>query len=208
MARPVHPYVSRGGLKLVAALDAFELEVAGFICADLGCHVGGFTDGLLQRGAAHVFAIDTAYGTLAWKLRQDDRVTVLERTNALHFDPNAREDFLGCDLVCIDLGWTRQRHAIPAALRWLKLVEHARIIALIKPQYETDTALLCGDRRGVLSSEEAGRVLDDVLGSLPGLGVDVLGCVASPVLGGITRGRTGNVEFLALIARQGESFPP
>src|SRR5690606_3323422 len=80
-------YVSRGGLKLEAALDHFALDVTGFICADLGCSTGGFTDCLLQRGAAKVFAVDTAYGQLAWKLRKDDRVVVLERTNALHFDP-------------------------------------------------------------------------------------------------------------------------
>ncbi len=70
------PFVSRGGLKLAAALDAFDLEPTGFQCADLGCSTGGFTDCLLQRGAAHVFAVDTAYGELAWKLRQDERVTV------------------------------------------------------------------------------------------------------------------------------------
>src|ERR1041384_1734333 len=106
-------YVSRGGLKLAGALDAFNVDVKGWICADLGCNVGGFTDCLLQRGAAKVYAVDTGYGAFAWKLRNDPRVVVMERTNTLYLQPPA----VGIDLVVIDLGWTRQIHAIPAALR-------------------------------------------------------------------------------------------
>ena len=84
---PEHPYVGRGGLKLQHALDAFGLDVTDLDCADLGCSTGGFTDCLLQRGAKSVVCVDTAYGELAWKLRQDDRTTVMERTNVLHADP-------------------------------------------------------------------------------------------------------------------------
>jgi 23S rRNA (cytidine1920-2'-O)/16S rRNA (cytidine1409-2'-O)-methyltransferase len=117
-----HRYVSRGGLKLEAALDAFKLDVTGFVCVDLGCNVGGFTDCLLQRGASHVYAVDTGYGQLAWKLRNDDRVTVMERTNAMHVDvseiSNLESQISGVDLATIDLAWTRQMHAIPAAMRW------------------------------------------------------------------------------------------
>ena len=96
------PYVSRGGLKLEAALDAFQVDPTNRICADLGASTGGFTDCLLQRDAASVIAIDTGYGVLAWKLRSDDRVTVMERTNALHA-PAPPEPV---DLVVIDLAWT------------------------------------------------------------------------------------------------------
>ena len=129
------PFVSRAGLKLDHALREFQLDVTGFVCADFGCNVGGFTDCLLQRGAAKVFAIDTGYGALAWTLRNDARVVVMERTNALHAPPP--QDVL-VDLVVIDLAWTPQRLAIPAALRWLK--PDARIVTLVKPHYELDDA--------------------------------------------------------------------
>src|SRR5271163_2045641 len=98
-------FASRAGLKLDHALDAFELDVTGLVCADLGCSTGGFVDCLLQRGAAKVYAIDTGYGVLDWKLRKDQRVVVMERTNAMHAtlpEPAA--------LLTIDVAWTRQRH--------------------------------------------------------------------------------------------------
>ena len=115
MSDPPAKFVSRAGLKVDHALRMFELDVTGFVCADFGCNVGGFTDCLLQRGAAKVFAIDTGYGVLDWNLRNDPRVVVMERTNALH----AAKPQAAIDLIVIDLGWTKQRHAIPAALRWL-----------------------------------------------------------------------------------------
>ena len=206
------PYVSRGGLKLAAALDAFQIDPTGLTCADLGCNVGGFTDCLLQRGAARVYSVDTAYGQLDWKLRKDPRVTVLERTNALHFDPRRPEGpkaiiksldgFTGCDLVVVDLGWSRQQRAIPAALRWLKAEESARIITLIKPHYEgTWKEAGKDDQRGVLSDEEARRIGDEVLASVPALGVRVLDRIESPIRGGGSRGREGNIEYLALLKR-------
>src|SRR4051812_35145031 len=123
------PFVSRAGLKLDHALREFNLDVKESICADFGCNVGGFTDCLLQRGAAKVYAIDTGYGTLAYKLRIEPRVVAMERTNALH--AQAPEHV---DLVTIDLAWTQQRFAIPAALKWLK--PDGRIITLVKPHYE------------------------------------------------------------------------
>ena len=118
-------FVSRAGLKLEHALNEFEFDVTGLVCADFGCNIGGFTDCLLQRGAKLVYAIDTGYGTLAWKLRSNDHVITMERTNALHAVPPASPDsaethFQGVDLVTIDLAWTQQRHSIPAALKWLK----------------------------------------------------------------------------------------
>ncbi len=118
-ADPPHPFVSRGGLKLAHALDAFELSVEGFTCADLGCSTGGFTDVLLRRGASRVVAVDTAYGVLDYRLRTNPRVRVMERTNALHASPPADIAAGGVDLVVIDAGWTSQKLIIPAAVRWL-----------------------------------------------------------------------------------------
>ena len=175
-----NPYASRGGLKLEAALDAFSLDPAGLTCVDLGCSVGGFTDCLLQRGAARVFAVDTAYGQLAWKLRNDERVTVMERSNALYTAPAA-----ACGLAVADLGWTRQERLVPVALDWLE--PGGRIITLVKPHYEAG--------RHPLEDDEAERVAREVLSVMPTLGVEVHGCIRSPIRGG----KGGNLEFLALL---------
>ncbi len=200
MPATVCPYVSRGGLKLAAALDAFHLDVRGLTCADLGCSTGGFTDCLLQHQAAQVHAVDTAYGQFAYKLRQDPRVRLHERTNALYFDPrSAIPGFPGVDLVVIDLGWTRQALALPAALRWLKQAPAAgaRIITLVKPHYEAPAAQTRGARRGILPDKEAQAILQTTLAQMPGLGVTVLDQIPSPIRG--LSGKTaGNQEFLVL----------
>jgi 23S rRNA (cytidine1920-2'-O)/16S rRNA (cytidine1409-2'-O)-methyltransferase len=196
---PSHLFVSRGGLKLRHALDTFQLAVTGLGCADFGASTGGFTDCLLQAGAAHVTAIDTAYGEFAWKLRNDPRVTLLERTNALHAPPPADPE--KPDLIVIDLGWTPQRLAIPAALRWLRADPDARIITLIKPHYELaayDPAAL--PRGAILDDARAEQVVQQILASLPALGVTVLGCTKSPITGSKGSPR-GNPEWLALLAR-------
>ena len=104
------PYVGKGGLKLEFALREFGVDVAGLTAADLGCHIGGFTDCLLQAGAAKVYAVDAGYGVLAWKLREDERVELFQRTNALHWQPPET-----LDLVAADVGWTRQERILPAA---------------------------------------------------------------------------------------------
>ena len=193
-----NPFVSRGGLKLAAALDAFAVDPAGQVCADLGCSTGGFTDCLLQCGAGRVFAVDTAYGELAWKLRSDERVTVLERTNALHVEPPEL-----VDLVVLDLGWTRQTRAIPAALRWLGA--GGRIISLVKPHYELERAELeRAGISGVLPEDVAQRVATETIEAMSALGVRVLGSVKSPILGG-KRARTGNAEWLVLVEPISES---
>lgn len=187
-----NPFVSRGGLKLAAALDAFGVDPAGLVCADLGCSTGGFTDCLLQRGAFRVYAVDTAYGELAWKLRSNERVTVLERTNALHIESAEL-----VDLVVLDLGWTRQSRAIPAAVRWLR--PSGRIISLVKPHYELDRVVFKRESdHGVLPEALAQRVADETIGAMAGLGVRVLGSVKSPILGG-KRARMGNAEWLVLV---------
>jgi 23S rRNA (cytidine1920-2'-O)/16S rRNA (cytidine1409-2'-O)-methyltransferase len=194
---PSNPYVSRGGLKLGHALDEFKVDVKGLTCADLGASTGGFTDCLLQHGATRVYAIDTAYGQLAWKLRQDPRVVVIERTNALHAVPPEG----GVDVVVADLGWTKQSLLIPAALKWLKA--SGRIISLIKPHYEAGNA---STREGILAEAEAQAVLDRVIGEMPRLGVEVLAVTRSPILGG-SKG-TGNIEWLAMLRRASNGPTP
>lgn len=210
------PFVSRGGLKLSHALAEFGLDPAGLVCADLGCSTGGFTDCLLRAGAARVYAVDTAYGQLAWKLRQDPRVVVIERTNALHAEPPA-----AVDLVVIDLGWTPQRLAVPAAVRWLKTDAAARIISLIKPHYERSSRQAAGrgrdqggggGRRGhgpvVLPEPEAERIAHETAEELAVLGLRVLGLIRSPILGGAggrSKGGTGNAEWLVLLERSVET---
>lgn len=196
MSKPLDEkkFASRGGLKLEAALEHFGIDVTGATCVDLGCSTGGFVDCLLQRGAAKVFAVDTAYGELAWKLRQDDRVEVMERTNALHATPPpevAQAAGGGCDIVSIDLGWTKQHKAIPVALRWLGDSANARIVTLVKPHYESGQHKLTDEE----ADAETQRVVDEVL---PGLDVDVLGWIRSPIRGG--KGK--NLEHLAVLRRK------
>lgn len=202
-ASEANPFVSRGGLKLRHALDAFGIDVAGFTCADLGASTGGFTDCLLQRGAARVYSVDTAYGEFAWKLRQDPRVVVMERSNALHVEIPCREDGRAAevDLVVMDLGWTPQRLAAPAALRWIGSA--GRVISLIKPHYELEP----DERRahlvkGVLPEDVAERITGRVVEHLPSLGVRVHAVVKSPIEGGSAKGaKRANAEWLALLTR-------
>lgn len=191
-------YVSRGGLKLRHAIDTFAIFPLGLVCADLGASTGGFTDCLLQAGASRVYSVDTAYGQLAWTLRNDPRVVVVERTNALHAQPPQG----GVDMVVVDLGWTPQRLIVPAALRWLK--PGGRIVSLIKPHYELkalgDEPLPPG---GVLDDAKAQRVVGLVASELRGLGARVIGVTRSPIRGGAGKstesGGRGNAEWLVLI---------
>ena len=194
-------YASRGGLKLAHALDAFDVDPSGLWAVDLGCSTGGFTDVLVRRGAERVYAVDTAYGELAWALRRHERVVVMERTNALHAEiPAEVEARGGVDLAVIDLGWTPQRLAVPAALRWLGAP--GRVVTLIKPHYErSDEERKAG---GVVDDAAAEAIAERVAGELPALGVRVVGFTVSPVRGG-AKGKkkkgTGNLEWLALVER-------
>jgi len=185
LAESENKYVTRSGLKLEHALTVFGIDPADKICADLGSHQGGFVDCLLAHGAARVYSVDTSYGTLAWKLRKDRRVVVMERTNAMHVTlPEP------VDLVTIDVGWTCQRFVLPAALRLLK--NGGRIISLIKPQYEAGE----NERHdGVVPEENVDPVLARVRIDVQTAGLEVLGETRSPLKGG-----GGNVEFLFLIA--------
>lgn len=187
------PFVSRAGLKLEHALETFQLDVTNLRCVDLGCNVGGFTDCLLQRGASAVYAVDTGYGTLAWKLRGDDRVVTLERTNALHMDAVAQ-----VDLAVVDLGWTKQTLAIPAAKNW---TSSGQIITLVKPQYElTEEEKLEESVASGLSDEIVQRVLDRVRCEITRLGLHVVAETVSPIRGKKSSKRgCGNEEHLMLI---------
>jgi len=186
MSQPADmPYVSRAGEKLAAALDAFAINPDRSVCADLGCNVGGFTDCLLSRGAARVYAVDTGYGALAWRLRKNERVVVMERTNALHVDLPEQ-----VALVTIDVGWTRQHLILPAALRLLG--PGGRIVTLIKPHYEAEAPELRG---GVLPEEMLDAVMARMRARVADAGVQFAEVLASPLLG-----RKGNREFLGLVS--------
>ncbi|MGD8453118.1 MAG: SAM-dependent methyltransferase [Phycisphaerae bacterium] len=185
MAEQECPYVSRGGLKLEAALREFGIEVTRLVCCDLGSHVGGFVDCLLQHGAARVYAVEPGYGVLDYRLRRDARVVLFERTNALSFvcpEPG--------DLVTIDVGWTAQRLVLPAARRCLK-PDGGRIITLVKPQYEAPREWLS---HGVLPAERCPEVLATCRADVQQLGWTIAGEMESPL-----RGHGGNVEYLWLL---------
>jgi 23S rRNA (cytidine1920-2'-O)/16S rRNA (cytidine1409-2'-O)-methyltransferase len=132
------PYVSRGGLKLAGALQTLNIDVKGLVCLDVGASTGGFTDCLLQRGAQRVFAVDVGYGQLSWKLRQDARVHVIERTNIRNLSSEA----LPCpvDLTTIDVSFISLKIVVPAVIKFLK--KEARVLALIKPQFEVGKGMV------------------------------------------------------------------
>lgn len=201
-------YVSRGALKLEHAFNVFGpqygLSPDGRICADMGCSTGGFTDSMLRRGAQRVYSIDTAYGILDYRLRIDERVTVMERTNALHADPPGPLELPS--LIAVDMSWTLQVKCVPAALRWLSESGDSRIVTLVKPHYESKPlGLDASMERGVLPESDAKEVMARVVKSLPALGVRVLDVTKSPIAGGKkgakSRKGQGNTEYLALLAR-------
>lgn len=187
-----HPYVSRGGVKLEAALRAFALDPTGLTALDIGASTGGFTHCLLLHGAAHVIAVDVGYGQLAWELRQDDRVTVLERTNIRHLAPQALPRPV--DLVVVDVSFISLRTVLGAACRFIR--PGGRVLALIKPQFEAGREQV---RRGGRVTDEAvhAQVLDGVREAAAGLGLAELAHMASPIVGK----KSGNREFLMLWRR-------
>lgn len=178
-------FASRSGLKLEAALETFGVDVRGKVCADFGSHAGGFVDVLLQHGAGKIFAVERGYGVLDYRLRRDERVVTMERTNAMHVELPER-----VDLVTIDVGWTKQHLILPAALK--VLAPDGRIISLVKPHYEADPSDL---RRGVLPTDKLPEVLDGVLKAIAPIGLSVINQTQSPI-----RGHGGNAEvFLHLV---------
>jgi 23S rRNA (cytidine1920-2'-O)/16S rRNA (cytidine1409-2'-O)-methyltransferase len=182
------PYVSRGGLKLERALDAFGLDPTGLVVSDVGASTGGFTDCLLQRGAARVYAIDVGYGQLAWTLRQDPRVVVMERTNARHLESLPEP----VHLATIDVSFISLRLILPQVRRWLTW--GASCIPLIKPQFEAGRAQV--GKGGVVRDAATHRsVVSGVIQWATSEGWRFHGVVASPIVG-----PSGNVEFLAWLS--------
>jgi 23S rRNA (cytidine1920-2'-O)/16S rRNA (cytidine1409-2'-O)-methyltransferase len=163
-------YVGRGGLKLKHAVDELGLRLQGMVAADFGCSVGGFTDCLLREGVVRVYAVDTGYGMLAWKLRQDPRVVVMERTNAMHVQLPEPVDIVTCDVA-----WTRQRHVLPNALKQLR--QGGTVLSLFKPQYEAPARML---RRGRIVEGSFDAVLADALAELARMGIEVREAVRLP----------------------------
>ncbi|MGH7973670.1 MAG: TlyA family RNA methyltransferase [Limisphaerales bacterium] len=190
-------YVSRGGFKLERALDEFRIEVKGQTAVDLGASTGGFTDCLLQRGAARVYAVDVGRGQLAWKLRRDPRVVVMERTNARELTPEGfPQPFAPVDLVVVDCSFISLRKIIPPAIALLKT--SGNIVALIKPQFEAGKAEAdrgAGVIRDPAIHERVLRELSEFVAARPVLAWK--GATESPLLG-----PAGNKEFLAWIEKR------
>ena len=178
------PYVSRGGYKLAAMLDHLKLDVRDWVCVDVGASTGGFTDVLLQRGARRVYAIDVGYGQLAWKLRQDPRVVVMERTNIRHVTRLPEV----ADLATVDVSFIGLRLVLPNVCRLVRA--DGWIIALVKPQFEAGPEKV--GKGGIVRNPEVHReVLHRVLDFARTLGLGVQALIRSPILGA-----EGNVEFL------------
>jgi 23S rRNA (cytidine1920-2'-O)/16S rRNA (cytidine1409-2'-O)-methyltransferase len=189
-----HPYVSRGGLKLEKALTTFSVDVTDRVCLDIGASTGGFTDCLLRFKAKHVYAVDVGYGQLAWSLRNDPRVTVIERTNIRYMAWEAIGSTM--DLVVVDTAFISLKTVIPAAEKFMSA--GTRVVALIKPQFEAGKQHV--GKGGVVKDPDIRKqVVADLSGFFSDRGFDVQGVVPSPV-----QGPKGNTEYLIyLIFKQG-----
>lgn len=182
----VCPYVSRGGLKLEKALRDFGVKPEGYVCSDSGASTGGFTDCLLQQGAKKVFAIDVGYGQLDWKIRSDERVVVMERTNIRYVTPEQLGEPL--DLSVIDVSFIGLEIVLPTIKTLLKPT--GQVLCLIKPQFEAGKENV--GKKGVVRDAKIHQmVLDNFVSLVDGLGFRILGLTFSPV-----KGPEGNIEFL------------
>jgi 23S rRNA (cytidine1920-2'-O)/16S rRNA (cytidine1409-2'-O)-methyltransferase len=188
------PYVSRGGLKLAAALDHWQIDVAGRDCLDIGASTGGFTDCLLQRGAAHVTAVDTGFGQIALKLRNDPRVRLMERTNARLLEPGSLAGPPELTLLVMDVSFISATLLIAPVLAAAPALREA--IVLVKPQFEAGREYV--GKGGIVRDPEAHKLaIDRVAGSLREQGWQVAGTIPSPITGA-----EGNQEFLLYAIRQ------
>ncbi len=194
---PDHPYVSRGGIKLEAALRDFAVDVKGLIILDVGASTGGFTDCLLQHGAKRVIAVDVTYGQLAWSLRKDPRVVVLERINIRHLSTLEIEDII--DGAVIDTSFISLRTVVPATARLLK--EDSFILALIKPQFEAGKGLV--EKGGIVRDNVLQkRIVDDLIAFFSQSGLLVCGTTESPI-----KGAKGNREVFVYLKYQPSLSP-
>ena len=184
----VCPYVSRGGLKLEKALRNFGVDPTGYVCSDSGASTGGFTDCLLQQGAKKVFAIDVGYGQLAWKIRSDPRVVVMERTNIRHVTPEQLGEPL--DLSVIDVSFISLKLVLPV-IKTLLRPEQGQVLCLIKPQFEAGKEKV--GKKGVVRDPDVHKeVLENFVALANELQFTILNLTFSPV-----KGPEGNIEFLA-----------
>jgi 23S rRNA (cytidine1920-2'-O)/16S rRNA (cytidine1409-2'-O)-methyltransferase len=187
-----NPYVSRGGLKLAGALKEFGLGVEGVVALDVGASTGGFTDCLLQAGTRKVYALDVGYGQLAWKLREDKRVVVIERTNIRYYDGVDLDEQI--DLAVIDASFISLKIVLPAVLKLIG--EKAQILALIKPQFEVAKEEV--GKGGVVQDPVIhDRVVQDISGFCESMNLEVQGTCASPVMG-----PKSNKEFFILARKK------
>jgi 23S rRNA (cytidine1920-2'-O)/16S rRNA (cytidine1409-2'-O)-methyltransferase len=190
---PKEPFASRAGRKLAHALDHFGVDVAGRVCLDVGASTGGFTDCLLQRGAARVFALDVGYGQLDQRLRNDRRVVVMDRINARHLAPDALPE--PCDLITIDVSFISLSKVVPALLP--HLAPEGLLLPLIKPQFEAGRGAV--GKGGIVRDEELRRrIVQECAEGIAALGLAPLGLFDSPVAGA-----GGNREAFALFRRSG-----
>jgi 23S rRNA (cytidine1920-2'-O)/16S rRNA (cytidine1409-2'-O)-methyltransferase len=190
------PYVSRGGLKLEKALRVFSPELEGKVCMDIGASTGGFTDCMLQNGAAKVYAVDVGYGQFAWKLRQDERVVCMEKTNIRYVTPEDIGELL--DFASVDVSFISLSKVLPAAYQLLK--PGAQMVCLIKPQFEAGREKV--GKKGVVRDPAVHReVIDRVIRVCMELRFAVLGLSWSPV-----KGPEGNIEYLIWIEKQEEQM--
>ena len=189
LAEILNPYVSRGGLKLAHALESFAVDVHGLVCMDVGASTGGFTDCLLQKGVAKVYAVDVGYGQLDWRLRNDKRVVPIERTNIRYLPPDALDSHIY--LAVIDTSFISLRLVIPSILPFMH--RGSRIIALVKPQFEVGKGKV--GKGGIVKDPKLHhKVLDRLILFCNKLKLTVIGITPSPILGA-----KGNKEFLMLI---------
>ncbi len=186
-----HPYVSRGALKLIQGLDSFAIDPTAAVALDVGASTGGFSDVLLRRGAARVYAIDVGYGQLAWSLRQDPRVVVLERHNVRTLDPALVPE--PCDLAVIDVSFIALARVLPRVRALLREPWGKPIVALVKPQFEVSRELI--GKGGVVRDPVARRAAVDGVRAW----ADTQGFVAGPDVESPITGPAGNVEYLLLL---------
>lgn len=189
------PYVSRGGLKLEKAVKLWELDFSGFVCMDIGASTGGFTDCMLQNGAAKVFAVDVGHGQLDWKLREDPRVVCMEKTNIRYVQP---EDIGGqqLDFASVDVSFISLDKVLPAARPLLR--EGGRMVCLIKPQFEAGREEV--GKKGVVRDRKVHlAVVERIMELCRSLDFSILGLTYSPI-----RGPEGNIEYLIYIEKGGE----
>ena len=188
LRQPDHEYVSRGALKLIAGLDAFGIDPAGMVAMDIGASTGGFTDVLLRRGAARVYAIDVGYGQLAWPLRQDERVVVLERENIRKLDADKVPE--ACDLAVIDVSFISLSLVLPRVVELMRPPAGKPIVALVKPQFEAGKDQV--GKGGVVREPEVRLAqVEKIRGWARERSFGVGDFVESPI-----HGPAGNVEYL------------